>query len=555
MNFLTKRNIRFKWTEACEKSFRLFIEKLTSPPVLSYPKFDLPFILTTDASNVGLGAVLSQVQNGEERDISFASRSLKPAEKNYSVIERELLAIVWATSLFRPYLYNAEFTVVTDHNPLVYLNNLTIHSNRLTKWRLRLAEFKFTVKYKKGAENVNADSLSRVEMSPEVPVDENISSLFEEEEHGGLVKEIRLKQREDPEVACLVEEAEKRGGKFNNYLLENEVLFCCRKSKRPYESVFIKRLVVPVAFREDVMRLCHDSMCGGHLGEKKTWWKLSDRFYWPSAYEDTLKWVESCSKCSARKAPPNNRSELMPITEFSSPFEMVGVDILGPLPLSESGNKYVVVFTDYLTKWPEAFALKDMKAETIARVFVDEIICRHSASVRLLSDQGRNFMSDLLKEVCRYFDTKKINSTSYRPQTNGLTERFNRTLCEMLSNYVNDGQSDWDSFLPIVLFAYRASRQSSTGESPFRLLYSRMPRLPSDLDCGNNCNLVIDLKLAWKEAKERLIESAAKEKKRHEPAERVVYRVGDRVRVFMPACKVGLNQKLRANKWHGPFTV
>ena len=171
LNFLTKRNIRFKWSEACHNSFNSFIEKLVSPPVLSYPRFDLPFILTTDASNLGLGAILSQVQDGVERVISLASRSLKPAEKNYSTIEKELLAIVWSTSLFRPYLFNAEFTVITDHNPLVYLNNLTINSNRLTKWRLRLAEFKFTVKYKKGEENTNADSLSRVEEKvEELPV-------------------------------------------------------------------------------------------------------------------------------------------------------------------------------------------------------------------------------------------------------------------------------------------------------------------------------------------------------------------------------------------------
>ena len=306
--------------------------------------------------------------------------------------------------------------------------------------------------------------------------------MFEEgsEEEKSILEEIKLKQSEDAEIARLIFEARQRGGKFNNYILENDVLFCCRKSKKPYESEFIKRLVIPKAFREEVLRLCHESMCGGHLGEKKTWWKLSDRFHWPTAFEDTLKWVESCPKCAGRKSPPNNKSDLVPITEFSTLFEMVGVDILGPLPLSDSGNKYIVVFTDYYTKPTEAFALKDMKAETIARVFVDEIICRHSAPVKLLSDQGRNFMSEVVAEVCKYFGTKKINSTSYRPQTNGFTERFNRTICEMLSSYVNDRQSDWDSFLPIVLFAYRVSRQSSSDESPFKLMYSRLARLPSE---------------------------------------------------------------------------
>lgn len=150
-----------------ESAFRTFLKMLASPPVLAYPDFNKPFILTTDASVFGLGAVLSQMQNGEERVISYASRSLKSAEKNYGAIERELLAIVWATALFRPYLYNAEFDIVTDHNPLTYLSTITLGSSRLTKWRLKLAEIKFTIRYKKGSENLNADSLSR--RGPEDP--------------------------------------------------------------------------------------------------------------------------------------------------------------------------------------------------------------------------------------------------------------------------------------------------------------------------------------------------------------------------------------------------
>ena len=550
--YLTKKNVRFKWDDLCQKSFKTLIESLISPQVLAYPKFDLPFVLTTDASGIGLGAVLSQVQDGEERVICFSSRALKAAEKNYSTIERELLAIVWATQLFRPYLYNSVFTIVTDHNPLVYLNNLTISSNRLTKWRLRLAEYKFEVKYKKGEYNVNADSLSRVE--PEIEEEEvEIATLFEEAEPEWLEK-LRKEQRNDPEISKLIKDVELRDGRFNNFIIENSLLFCTRKSQRPYRSELVKRLVIPFSMRNDVLTLCHDGICGGHLGEKKTWWKLSEKYYWPSAFKDTLNWVESCGICAARKTPPNKRADLNPILEFEGPFDVVGVDILGPLPTTDDGNKYVVVFSDYLSKWPEAFALKDAKAETIARVFVEELICRHSAPVKLLSDQGRNFMSEVIAEVCRYFSVNKINSTAYRPQTNGLTERFNRTLCEMLSSFINDRQTDWDKYLPIVLFAYRVSSQSSTGETPFTLLYGRDARFPSDLDLGRS-NYVINLREAWVEAKRMIKERAIKEKLRYDRPNKVIFRSGDQVRILMPAVAIGLKQKLRNDKWQGPFKV
>lgn len=138
-------------------------------------------------------------------------------------------------------------------------------------------------------------------------------------------------------------------------------MFCLRKGRRPYDPKTVKRLVIPLALRDQVLALCHDGFGGAHLGEKKTWAKISERFYWPSPYMDTLRWVQSCENCAARKSPKDSRTELAPITEFDCPFDMIGVDIVGPLPETDEGNKYILVFTDYLTKWPEAFALKDAK--------------------------------------------------------------------------------------------------------------------------------------------------------------------------------------------------
>jgi len=133
---------------------------------------------------------------------------------------------------------------------------------------------------------------------------------------------------------------------------------------------------------------------------------------------------------------------------IGSCFEIVAVDILGPFPLTERGNKYIIVFCEYLTRWPEAFAIADMKAETVARVFVEEIVCRFGAPKKLLSDRGNNFLSDLMKEICRICSTDKVNTVAYHPQTGGLVERFNRTIAEMLSIFVSSNHRDWDTSIP-----------------------------------------------------------------------------------------------------------
>jgi transposase InsO family protein len=130
------------------------------------------------------------------------------------------------------------------------------------------------------------------------------------------------------------------------------------------------------------------------------------------------------------------------ITHVKQPFEMISIDFLGPLPLSQNGNKYILVISDYLTRWPEAFVTADMKATTVAKILVDEIICRHSAPQTILSDQGREFMAEIVKQTCDYFKANKINTTAYHPQTNGLTEKFKGTLCKMLSAYANENQTN-----------------------------------------------------------------------------------------------------------------
>ena len=179
----------------------------------------------------------------------------------------------------------------------------------------------------------------------------------------------------------------------------------------------------------------------------------------------------SCLGCVSRKGGHRSlKPPLQPIP-VGGPFHRVAVDVL-QLPLTVRGNCYVVVFTDYFTKWPEAFAVADQTAETIARLFAEEIICRHGIPEELLSDRRANFLSNLVLELCKILGVKKINTSGYHPQTDGMVERFNSTLTSMIAKSCDIRDRDWDDHLPFLLFAYRASAQDSTKESPFFLLHS-----------------------------------------------------------------------------------
>ena len=286
---------------------------------------------------------------------------------------------------------------------------------------------------------------------------------------------------------------------------------------------------------------------GCHLGINKTFDKISERYHWNGMKDDVKNWCESCSVCAARKSPPPAEAPIHPITEFEKPFDVVGMDFLGPVTQTESGNKYILVFSDYATRWVEIFATKDMKATTVAKILVEEIICRHGSPKALLSDRGTSFLSELIRETCIYFKIKKLNTSPYHPQTNGLTERFNRTICQMLSTYMNDHQTDWDQYLNVCAYAYRTSVQNTVGKSPFELLHGRKANYPMALDrFTRHSSHLEDIQKTWNRAKQSLAEVAEKNKSRHDKKyKEKKFLPGDWVRVSAPATAVGLKKKFK----------
>jgi len=488
----------YKWKDEQQRAFEELKRRLTEASVLGMPDWTHPFIFQPDASGVAIGAILAQEdEEGHERVIHYASRVLSPAERNCSATERELLAVVWGAKEFRPYLHGNEAILETDHKAIKWLAEMRQSSARLTRWALILQEYSFQIKHKPGRNHVNADAMSRVPIVDEDRVKESarnwVFNVVEETK-----KKVAKEQREDEEIGELIAylergdlpSDEKRARRVaaeagQMWLDESGRLFRTWWPQGAGQRDDTRRqLVVPPSLRKAVLRSAHDDLIGGHLGTNKVYARIREHYWWPSMYRDVKDWVQTCESCQARRNPRTGKAgELEPIPVHRI-FERVGMDLVGPLPLTPRGNKYLLTFTEYLSGWPEAFAIKDDKAETVAKHFVEDWVCRYGAPEIVNSDRGRQFIGELMQEVCRLLAIEQAPTTSYHPAGNGKDERWHSVWAEMTSKYVSDEQTDWDLYVPYLAAACRFSIKDSSGDSPFFVFFGREPISPLDVVLG-----------------------------------------------------------------------
>ncbi|UYV63435.1 hypothetical protein LAZ67_2004061 [Cordylochernes scorpioides] len=550
LNDLLKNDAKFCWNEEQENAFEILKEALTSEPVLGHFIEDAETHIHTDASGYGIGAVLIQIQGGAERPIAYASRTLTKAEKNYSTTEKELLAVVWATSKFRPYLFGRNFTVVTDHHSLCWLAGLKDPSGRLARWALRLQEFDITVVYKSGRKHKDADCLSRNPVPEEQEDFPNIISIID----------IRAEQSRDPNLAKIIEKIEQTGP-FKGFEVVDGVLY-----KRNYEPYGRQRLLVlPKQMRLEILKNLHDAPTAGHLGFAKTYDRARKRFFWGGMYKTIRQYIAHCRECQRRKSVPQRPpGQLMPIPPADFPFQKIGMDLLGRFPVTNRGNKWIIVCTEYMTRFATTKAIPDAGAMEIAKFIVEEIILRHGAPQQIITDRGTNFMSQIIKQINNLSGINHLKTTAYHPQTNGLTERLNKTLTDMLSMYVDVEQKNWDEVLPFVTFAYNTAKQETTGFSPFFLVHGReaettldslLPYHDND-DVGDYVqHLITTAEEARHLAQLHLYRGQEKDRKYYDRKHRPVdYNVGDLVWLFIPVRQVGLSEKL-IKKYFGPYRI
>lgn len=592
LHALTKEGVSFEWSSACQDSFDKLRAALQQTPVLTYPDNNMPFILDTDASSEGIGAVLSQTLDGVERVVAYFSRTLKGPEKNYCVTRKELLAVVDAVRHFHTYLYGSRFTIRSDHSALQWLKNLRDPEGQLARWLARLGQYDYQITYRPGKQHANADGLSRRPCKSDCghccrreKTTEGICRATKVIPANSIDSDIRSAQRADPDLApllCLLETKTEKPdwSQIASTSRVTKLYWAQWEQLRMRDGILQKRWestsglradwlnVIPKSLRGATLTEAHGSVAAGHLGTKKTLQRLRERGYWVNMRRDVQEWCRVCDVCAAKKGPPQAPQAPLQIVRVGAPMERVAVDVAGPFPVSSSGNRYIVVVIDYFTKWPEAFAVPNQEAATVARVLVDEFFSRFGLPNELHSDQGRNFESKLFQECCQLLNITKTRTTPLHPESDGMVERFNRTLVQEMAKRCRHGQDDWDQHIPTILMSYRSAVHEVTGYSPAELMLGRGMRLPLDLlferppDDQGDCSVTewVQSKRTQMQTVRRQVESnlkasaAAMKQRKDVKASQELFEEGDGVWLFNPRRKKGQSPKL-TSPWEGPYRI
>lgn len=567
------------------------------------------YVLHVDASLDGLGGVLYQPYPEGLRPVAFISRSLSPAERNYPAHKLEFLALKWAVvDRLHEYLYGVTFEVRTDNNPLTYLLTSAKLDAAGHRWLSALSTYSFSIKYRSGKKNVDADSLSRRPYSSEteggkweeipetgvrslcqaVASGENSSvkecpfqSFSESGEIRAPVKnvfvsatqlkdsneELREAQGQDPylniilsaimknqshdNVKCELPEFACWRREWSNLAVSNGLLFRVTTS----EGKLNRQIVLPSALQSDTLASLHDSH--GHLGFDKTYALVKDRFYWPGMKDAVKQYCKSCERCLVRKTLPRKTASMQHM-QSSGPMDLVCIDFLSIEPDRHNvGN--VLVVTDHFTRYAQAYPTRDQKALTVAKILCEKYFVHYGLPNRIHSDQGPDFESHLVKDVLGVLGIKKSRTTPYHPQGDPQPERFNRTLLNMLGTLEYTKKAQWSQYISQLVHAYNCSQNEATGYSPYFLMFGREPTLPVDVCYGTNemggsmspsvyvQNLRKNLRIAFELATEVAKKKNLSNKRRYdEKVQECVLNPGDRVLIR----NLGLRGKHKlADRW------
>ena len=490
LHALTKKGARFLWTPECQTAFEKLKSTLTSADVLALPRDEGMFVLDCDASDKAIGAVLSQIQDGEERPICYASQLYDKHQKNYNVTRKELLALVTFVKKFRQYLLGAPFLIRTDHAALQWLKRTPEPIGQQARWLEILEEFDFRIEHRPGTKHSNADALSRridqvtvacpasdpaVDWPAEQKADPDLQLVY------GLVAAHAPPPTPESVSHCSAE-VKTLCHQWGQLTLSPDGTLCRRYQKPGHPPCLQK--VVPASRRQELASELHKGLNGGHLGNRRARAQLQQRYYWPGWSRAVQRAKLSCEQCGRHQKPrPKHQGPLQPFLT-GEPWERLGIDITGPHPASSKGNVYILTVIDHFTKWVELIPMKNQEAATVAKALVDQVFCVHGCPVQILTDRGTNFESHLFRELCNRMSVDKTRTTPYQPSTNGGIERFHGTMHSMLAKWVASNQRDWDEKLPAVAFAYRTSEHEATGFTPFYLMHGREARIPADLIYG-----------------------------------------------------------------------
>lgn len=542
LNLLLRKGCQFHWGDEQQEAFDELKLRLTTAPVLSSPRSSGTYYLDTDAADSGLGVVLSQEQDGEERVLAYASRSLNAAERNYSITRKELLAVIFGLKRFRQYLIGRKFIIRTDHSALQWLRRTPEPIAQAGRWLATMEEFDFTVQHRSGAKHQNADALSRYPVrsaEEEISSSDSVSSdigdivttravrrqIDEDPDYhikqntaqrqlandGNLASkrvwhvhapaELAELQRADPDIGPIIrlrlEHNEQpsfdllRDQSTNTKIYWSQWTRLIVREGVVFRQMFDNRgrpdglqLLVPICLRSEMIDFVHCGLTGSHVGIAKTMYQVLRRGWWRGWRADVRRQLKRCSRCSRYHRGALPRQGPLQPTRVGAVFERLSIDLTGPHVRSRRGYVYILTVVCPFSKFCECLPLRNKEATTVARVLVEEVFCRYGMPLALLSDRGGEVDGNIMKEVCRLLQIDKLRTSAYHPACNAACERMHRTLNSLLGKVVSERQVDWDEHLPFVAAALRASRSDATKYSANFLMFGREVNTPADIVYG-----------------------------------------------------------------------
>lgn len=452
----------FTWSAQADAAFKSLKACLVSTPVLSCPDYSKPFEVHTDASDVGIGAVLTQTLDGVEKVIAYMSKSLSKQERNYSATEREALAVLTAIEHWRCYLENGQrFVVYTDHSALKWFLNLNNPTGRLARWGVRLSAFDCEIRHRRGSDNVVPDSLSRIPVSViNAPSLSNITSNT---------------NTSDPWYLNIYNGCQNSPTSFLDYQIKNNKLFRYKKSLNPLTREFEWKEVIPRESRQSIIEENHSNPTAGHFGILKTYKRLSLKYFWPDMHRDVTDFVSNCDICkSCKHANHATLGTMGRPKDICRPFQMISMDLVGPLPPSRKQNTFLFVVTCCFSKYCLLFPVRRATAEILSRILEDQVFLVHGVPSTVLMDNGKQFTSNIFKNLFTKYKIPNVQFTpKYTPQVNTV-ERYNKTIVTAMSSYIeNDDHRSWDTNISKIQFAVNTSTNEVTGFTPSFLVYGR----------------------------------------------------------------------------------
>ena len=506
---LTRHDAKFDWTSQCQKSFDHLRELLMQYPILRYPDPKRGYTVFTDASGIGWSGVLTQEYPDEKgrlkaHPVCYVSGQFRGSQLNWAALTKEAYAIYMSIRRLVFYLADADVTIKCDHLPLKkFLMKQTLNS-KVNNWAVELEQFNLKLDWIMGSKNTLADTLSRLlevcpeaKLEPEPPGQEFGCYCFEEMapvqvdyieevetvtiEESENLKEIKLPlkdwqmellQKHDATSREIAKKLQQDKHMNKLFLRRNGIvyrLWC--EDRRTSECV-----LVPEVLRSSLLMLAHNY--SGHNGFRRTYNAMKRQYYWPGMRKDILRHCKTCHQCMLQ----NQGGGEVGFDHFNTPslpMEFICMDLVGPIsPRTSKGNKYILTVIDMLTGYTIAVPIEDKRSETVCKAYRDSVYCIFGGSSRILTDNGTEFKSREMKQVCEELDIKQVFSPVYTPQSNGRLEGWHRFLKACIAKHIRGADVEWDDLIPLAVSAYNFFPCQSSKESPFVLMFGRDPITP-----------------------------------------------------------------------------